>query len=344
MQIKISPMNNNSNIQEKTKYASVIFKITILVGLVIGIIWLGVSFMIFDHIDNLYVQLRSFVQVGPIFLYLIPTSFLFRSIYRKSNNMVLSLTAFILPFVLGFGTIMYYDNGPMPTSILPNTDFRHFAGTPAFSLVCSINYDHSIKDDSRLSLNYVEDISGMSPLIFSIRNKKYNAAIELLELGADPNVVDSHNGISPLLELCINYDENKESARVKDRLIELLLEKNADVNCCINNTSPLFALCRSKYADVELISLLISRGANTNQLFIQSDPYLHECYKENESALNIAVYQERYDVALLLLENGADPTNYEDWMLDIIKRKTQNINDINAKELERIIIDRSIRL
>ena len=55
----------------------------------------------------------------------------------------------------------------------------------------------------------------------------------------------------------------------------------------------------------------------------------------------MAIYQERYDVALLLMENGADPTNYLDWMIDIIKRKTQNINDINAKELVRIIKDRT---
>lgn len=98
-------------------------------------------------------------------------------------------------------------------------------------LLMSINSNDKTKPDvikffieKGVPIN-AQDIHGMTPLHYAMRSRNADAAIALLEAGADPNIPDKDN-LRPLS--MVGY--------TKDRLdvLELMLKKGGDIHNIIN--------------------------------------------------------------------------------------------------------------
>ncbi|MBO4754748.1 MAG: ankyrin repeat domain-containing protein [Bacteroidales bacterium] len=318
------------NMPTKVKWA---FALPFFLGITLGLVVLGLSVMIFDQ-DVDFHRVRLFCLVGFFLLYFVPASLLFLYLYHKTSKWSIALLAYFFPFLMEFLVYLYFMVGFFPAHFLPANDFRHFRGSPSFDIVTAIHFDFPFSPSDTVSLNYQDTVSGMTPLLFAIRNGKYEQARRLVLYGADPNISDLHTHKSPLLELCsINGDTLIPPEKVA--LIEALLDHKADANYSVCNQSPLFALCASDVRNPVIYDLLIDHGADVNAQFVQNDEYLHECYKENETALNMAIYRGNYDIALHLLQRGADTTMYGEWMKDVIRIKIQ---DANTKGKEKAIM------
>ena len=74
-----------------------------------------------------------------------------------------------------------------------------------------------------------KDYYGMTPLHYAMRGKNIEAAIILLEAGADPNARDTEGGLIPFKMACCMYPFNKE-------LVELFLQHGADIYITDNTT------------------------------------------------------------------------------------------------------------
>jgi ankyrin repeat protein len=163
---------------------------------------------------------------------------------------------------------------------------------------------------------------GMTPLHFAAREGCTDCIAPLLEAGADINVVTPKQ-ISPLLIAIINghYDVAWQ-----------LVEAGADVN--INddtNRSPLYAAVHfntmpesnrpspdvyvNEHTSLELIKLLIAKGADVNVQLNQIAPYRLKLDRGADSMLVAgttpflrAAKGADIEVMQLLLANGADPT------------------------------------
>jgi len=310
-----------SNLPSKVKWA---FAVPFSIGITLGILVLGLSFMMFDQIVDPFSQVRQFVLIGFFLLYFVPASLIFLYLYRKTSKMWLALLAYLFPFLMELSVYLYFIFGFFPSSFLPNNDYRHFWGSPSYDLVKAINFDYLYTQSDNLTVNYQDTVSGMTPLLFAIRKKRYDQARLLLALGADPNKTDYHTHASPLLELCM--DDDTVFSKKKEALFEALLDYKANVNYVNDNQSPLLALCSKNVRNLQVYKMLIDNNVNINTRFVQSDEYLHESYKENESALNMATYRGNYDVALFLIQNGADTTMYGEWIKDVLRIQIRSSN------------------
>ena len=321
-----------SNIPSKVKWT---FAVPFSIGITLGILVLGLSFMMFDQIVEPFNQVRLFVLIGFFLLYFVPSSLLFLYLYRKTSKMWIALLAYLFPFVMELLVYLYFMIGFFPASFLPDNDYRHFRGSPSYDLVQAIYFDYPYIPSDTISLNYQDTVSSMTPLLFAIRKKRYDHARMLLALGADPNKTDYHTHTSLLLELCMDDDivfSNKKLA-----LFESLLHQKADVNYVCDNQSPLLALCSKNVRNLNVYKLLIDNNVNINARFVQNDEYLHESYKENETALNMATYRGNYDVALFFIQNGADTTMYGEWIKDVLRIQIRSSNTKDKDKAEALL-------
>uniref|UniRef100_A0A0N5C4R1 ANK_REP_REGION domain-containing protein n=1 Tax=Strongyloides papillosus TaxID=174720 RepID=A0A0N5C4R1_STREA len=122
----------------------------------------------------------------------------------------------------------------------------------------------------------------MTPLIFASTFGEYNIVKSLLEYGADPNITDNSHR-SPL----IHAIENGHFS-----ICKMLIEYNANVNLPEKNGyTPLHIACKDIKTQTKLINLLVSHGANCDQLdfmgrscidIIVIKDYLTDYYNEEE--------------------------------------------------------------
>ena len=116
----------------------------------------------------------------------------------------------------------------------------------------------------------------------------------LLSLGANPNLHDTYDGTSPIIEAC------KE--RLNIEFVMILLRNGANPNDVEigkrreeNSTryTPLMAAAKS--GNIDFVELLVNKGANLN--------YKNEF---DQTAIGEAVMLEKYDVILYLLKKGVN--------------------------------------
>ena len=115
-----------------------------------------------------------------------------------------------------------------------------------YKLVCldSKNFDHLLANDVDIDFQYEND----TPLLYAIKNDKYNNVKKLIEHGANIEY-KNNNGFSALL-IASKYG-------YKD-IVELLISHNVDINAkdYRGNTSLVYA------HNSEIVSILIENGAN----------------------------------------------------------------------------------
>lgn len=185
---------------------------------------------------------------------------------------------------------------------LPPTEHKY----PLIKAICE-----GLEDMVRLLLkrgadSHVWHSNGMSPLAYAILNGNYGIATYLVNWGADLERPSNRLIPTPLQIAAWNGDRH---------MVELLLERNADVNACPPNfkwedidpqTEPMngrTALANAfgghSLEPLELVKLLIRAGADVNAM--QGTP---------SSALYTAVQLKEESVVQFLLNSGASPADF----------------------------------
>lgn len=189
---------------------------------------------------------------------------------------------------------------PVDKQDLTGRDYRLFQDTPAWELAKAVQDEDEKKINEIVSkepklINYQEPKYGNTLLKLTIMNQQIKPFEILLKNRADVNIHNTYDGTSALIQACM-------FKRYDIEFVKKLLENGANVNDLEigerrqgNSTRFTPLIAASKEGNINLVSLLISKGAEIN---FQND------YKQ--SALSTCVMQERYEVALYLLQNGAD--------------------------------------
>jgi ankyrin repeat protein len=181
------------------------------------------------------------------------------------------------------------------------SDYRLFQNTPAWELAKAVwdndtdKIEEEVKKNPKI-INYQDSEFGMSLLHMSLYNGQFKSFKELLRLGANPNISDSMHCTSPIIQACEDFDD-------KIKYVKELIKYKADVNyveCSEGkeeqktNRTPL--ITASSYGHLKIVKLLVDNGAYIN----------YDNNRQAGSALGAAVLSEKYDIALYLLERGAD--------------------------------------
>ncbi len=241
---------------------------------------------------------------------------------------------------------------PVDKSKLIGMDYRLFQGTPAWELAKAVQ-DEDIREIDKIVtenpalINYQEPKYGNTLLQLTIMNQQMRSFKALLERKADVNIHNTYDGTSALIIACRLEDYDIKFA-------QMLIEYGADVNDIEvgkrrqGNSTRFTPLIRASQSGIlDLVKLLISKGANIN--------YINEF---NQSALSESIMQEEYEVSYYLLQNGADykrpifyrpdysvPSERQDpndkgkpmYLVDVLKEDVSDIDTDEYKYKKRII-------
>ena len=202
----------------------------------------------------------------------------------------------------------YNQEKPVDKSKLMGNDYRLFQSTPAWTLAKAVEAGDIKKINEEIlqkkaSVDYQESRFGKTLLMLAITNSQYDSAKTLLELGANPNLHDTFKGETPIIVAADNDDP---------KYLKLLLAYKGDPNSIENvfsgpkkriNSERNSALTACISAidgknDLEKVKLLVEAGADINYT---KKGIIQTVFAE-------ALMLEKMDVALYLIEKGADYT------------------------------------
>lgn len=153
-----------------------------------------------------------------------------------------------------------------------------------------------------------------------VQNEKisYDIIKFLLDNGANINIQDDDEKITPLMNVC--YNERVD-------LVELLLKYNPDINITdYEGKNALFYVCNKRRGDenkrIEIAKLLLNNGIDINHTDTTTD-----------YAVLLAFFHKQFKLFKMLVINGADitPHGYDDDS-DIFYYHKQYWNDIDNQE------------
>ncbi|MGF7041952.1 ankyrin repeat domain-containing protein [Mucilaginibacter lappiensis] len=205
-------------------------------------------------------------------------------------------------------------------------DYRLYQDSPAWELAKAVEDQDVVKIRQEVSrnkslLNYQEPRFGIGLLQMAIRTEKYRSVEILVQLGADPNLQDSYEGLSPLMQAAFIGDGILQVGR-DTRYLELLLKYGGDPNLeshggaraeGIDGNTPLSIACLQ--GSVSYVQILVKAGANINHK-------RHNTY----DALYNALIHKYPDIVLYLLNHGAiykqplsiDYDNHKEYITDLM--------------------------
>jgi hypothetical protein len=145
------------------------------------------------------------------------------------------------------------------------TDFRIFKATPVWPLAQAVQSEDTaaivnLIRQNEIDVDFQEQKFGMTVLMLAVFHNKYESSKILLELGANPNLHNSHDGSSAIIDAA-EYDF------IEPRFVTLLLAHGANVNDeeqgerkkgNFQRNSPLLAASAS---DLDKVKLLLAAGA-----------------------------------------------------------------------------------
>ncbi|BCS82822.1 putative ankyrin repeat protein [Cotonvirus japonicus] len=149
----------------------------------------------------------------------------------------------------------------------------------------------------------VQNSIGETALFVAIQCSSFSIIIELLNNGADPNIVNDL-GISILMEImkpyCIDNDDENENDDSVIEIINLLIQKNANVNYITNETCVLeYAININNYLSPIIVEDLLKNGADPNLKY------------SNHTVLHYLIHKGYYfykkTITQLLFKYGMNP-------------------------------------
>ncbi|MDE6772820.1 MAG: ankyrin repeat domain-containing protein, partial [Muribaculaceae bacterium] len=204
----------------------------------------------------------------------------------------------LLAVVSLFSGCVNIDN-PVDKSELWAGDYRLFQGTSVWPLARAAHYGdmsgvRDILRDSPWLADVRDSIYGNTMLMISILHQDYKLFKLLIDSGADINYHNTYEGKSPLIEACCYMESGL-------KFVKVLVEKGANVNDTTTRASVVQVsalMVASGFGTSSMVEYLIKEGADIN-------------YRNNygTTPLGEAMLSGRYDIALILLNNGADFTS-----------------------------------
>ncbi|ANB50205.1 putative ankyrin repeat protein [Powai lake megavirus] len=179
----------------------------------------------------------------------------------------------------------------------------------------------------------IQNIAGETALFSAIENDPYSTdIIELLNYGADPNIIDN-SGISILMKILDEYiDDPQDDSYIE--IIKLLIEKGANANHSNDKTCILEkAVMLNNDKSIDIIELLLKNGADPNLIYnnrtvlryiIDQKDLIHKknvvkllfkygmnpdiCDQEGDNILMTAIkMQEKMDIINIFLDYKVNP-------------------------------------
>ncbi|MEC4050936.1 hypothetical protein OX284_015980 [Flavobacterium sp. SUN046] len=234
---------------------------------------------------------------------------------------------------------------------IPNRyDFDNFKNTPLWSLAQSIRNDninemYKIIKATNQNVDFKEPNYQQTLLALAIYNNKPNTFIELLKIGANPNIIlGEDNDTSPLI-CAINTIEECNVFYVEN-----LLKYGANPNMQIMNPKKgysfrnSFPLIRSINRDkrcLNMIKLLVDNGADINCCYKQDflnycEGVIDECLMfQNMAALKYFVIEKNIkipDSIFIYATNKKNERVYN--LLDILRSKEFALDDFEDEQLK----------
>lgn len=181
-------------------------------------------------------------------------------------------------------------------------DYRLFQSTPAWTLAKAVQEQDivKIKEEvlkNKVPVNYKETRFGSTLLFLAIFNGQYESAQTLLELGANPNLADTYQGTTPIIQAASNEDP---------KYLALLLKYKGNPNSSENapemegnttrNTALIKAISFEEESSLKKVRMLIDAGANVNS----------DNQGRTNLPLSLAIMLGKMQIVLCLLENNAD--------------------------------------
>ncbi|MEC4050939.1 hypothetical protein OX284_015995 [Flavobacterium sp. SUN046] len=235
--------------------------------------------------------------------------------------------------------------------IIPNRyDFENFNNTPLWSLAQSIRNDninemYKIIKATNPNVDFKEPNYQQTLLALAIYNNKPNTFIELLKIGANPNIIlGEDNDSSPLIcTIESTYDCNLF-------FVENLLKYGANPNMQImnpkkrylfNNSFPLIKSINRDERCLNMIKLLVDNGADINCCYKQD--YRNDCQGvidecllfKNMAALKYFVIEKNIkipDSIFIYATNEKNERVYN--LLDILRSKEFALDDFEDEQLK----------
>lgn len=150
-----------------------------------------------------------------------------------------------------------------------------FKNTVAYDLAKAVDKEdldeiEKLLDENPKLLDITNDVSGSNVLSLALTLEKFKSFKKLLDLGSNPNFVNTISKRSVLIDACRFYDK-PEAYTLDLRYIKLLLDKGADPNYAVENdftdqegnyhmaTSPLH---EASQIDLKMVKILINAGAD----------------------------------------------------------------------------------
>ena len=190
---------------------------------------------------------------------------------------------------------------------------------------------------------------GLTPLLFASREGCVECARILIEAGADANATDP-DGISPLLSSIINghFDvaglllDSRADPNVADTSGRAPLYAAVDFNTIPASNRPPPKVVENELTSIDLIRMLLDRGANPNARLKKQQPYRTKLDRGDDAMLGAgttpllrAAKAADLDAMRLLLGHGADAkiANGSDTLNDVsasVRRAPGGINPLMA--------------
>jgi ankyrin repeat protein len=219
---------------------------------------------------------------------------------------------------------------------LLGNDIRLYQNTSAWNLAKAVDDEDIAKIKyeiihNKVNVDFKEERFGHTLLSIAVRNGKYQSVKTLLELNADTNVADKYMGTSPVIYAAQNDNP---------KYLKIILAYKGNPNSAEaappmeGNTSRNTALCAAiKFKDdysLMKVKMLVEAGADVNS----------DNHGLTNKPLTNAIMMDKYDVALYLLEQGADYKNLMYKMVDgeevyILKALRKSIFDLNTVEYQQ---------
>lgn len=233
---------------------------------------------------------------------------------------------------------------------LLGNDYRLFQDTPAWTLAKAVEDEDEtlikkIVNEKQVDVDFKEKRFGQTLLMLAVTNQQYNSCKTLLELGADPNKYDSYDGSNAMIEAAQVSNITGDNTK----FLRLLLQFKGNPDFVEvgprrkgNSTRNSVLISAVKINEIQsslgMVKLLVEAGADGN--------YRNEF---GQTALKQAIILDVYDVALYLLQKGADyneeivdrgkysTDGKKIYLVDMLREFTPELNSIKHKQKLAII-------